>query len=100
MPRLYTVSCLTFSCRGRLHCGVRRSGESMKFRETKLKGVFEIDLEPAFDERGFFARSWCQKEFNARGLSPVLAQCNISFSERKGTLRGMHYQRPHPEAKL
>ena len=72
----------------------------MKFRETKLKGVFEIDLEPACDERGFFARSWCQKEFNARGLSPVLAQCNISFSERKGTLRGMHYQQPYPEAKL
>jgi dTDP-4-dehydrorhamnose 3,5-epimerase len=72
----------------------------MRFRETKLRGVFEIDLEPSFDERGFFARSWCRREFTARGLSPALAQCNVSYNDRKGTLRGMHYQQPHPEAKL
>jgi dTDP-4-dehydrorhamnose 3,5-epimerase len=73
----------------------------MKFSETKLKGVFEIDLEPMSDERGFFARSWCRTEFETHGLNPNLAQCNISFNARKGTLRGMHYQEaPYGECKL
>lgn len=73
----------------------------MLFCETKLPRVFEIQLEPHRDERGFFARTWCQKEFEAHGLNPRLVQCNISFNIRKGTLRGMHYQAlPHAEAKL
>ena len=73
----------------------------MKFNETKLPGVFELDLEPYSDERGLFARSWCQKEFEAHNVNPRLVQCNVSFNLQKGTLRGMHYQAaPFPEAKL
>jgi dTDP-4-dehydrorhamnose 3,5-epimerase len=73
----------------------------MLFHETKLPGVFEIQLELHPDDRGFFARSWCQREFEAHGLNPKLVQCNISFNARKGTLRGMHFQAtPHAEAKL
>ncbi len=64
----------------------------MLFHETKLPGAFEIHLEPHLDDRGFFARSWCQKEFEAHGLNPKLVQCNVSFNTRKGTLRGMHFQ--------
>lgn len=73
----------------------------MTFRETKLPGVFEVHLEPISDERGFFARSWCQKEFEDYGLNTRLVQCNVSLNTRKGTLRGMHYQAaPHAEAKV
>jgi len=73
----------------------------MIFHESKLPGVFEIYIEPHTDERGFFARSWCQKEFAQHGLNPDLAQCNISVTSRKGTLRGMHFQvAPFAEAKL
>jgi dTDP-4-dehydrorhamnose 3,5-epimerase len=71
------------------------------FRETKLPGAFVIELQKHEDERGFFARSWCQKEFEAHGLNPRTVQCNVSFNKLKGTLRGMHYQvAPHAEAKL
>jgi dTDP-4-dehydrorhamnose 3,5-epimerase len=74
---------------------------TMVFHETKLAGAFEICLDPRSDERGFFARSWCKKDFAAHGLNPSLVQCNISFNMRKGTLRGIHYQdHPYPEAKL
>ena len=73
----------------------------MKFSPTKLPGVWIVDLERHEDERGFFARSWCQREFEQRGLDARLVQCNISFNPKKGTLRGMHYQAPpHEEAKL
>ncbi len=73
----------------------------MIFTETKLKGAFIIALEPREDERGFFARSWCEDEFKQNGLNPRLAQCNISFNKKRGTLRGMHYQvAPFAEAKL
>jgi dTDP-4-dehydrorhamnose 3,5-epimerase len=73
----------------------------MIFHRTKLSGVVEIRLDPLTDERGFFARSWCQREFDEHGLNSRLVQCNVSFNARKGTLRGMHYQAaPHPEAKL
>jgi dTDP-4-dehydrorhamnose 3,5-epimerase len=73
----------------------------MNFHSTKLAGVFEIHLDLKQDERGFFARSWCQMEFAEHGLNPTLRQCNVSFNGRKGTLRGLHYQAaPHPEAKL
>jgi dTDP-4-dehydrorhamnose 3,5-epimerase len=73
----------------------------MIFDQTKLARVFEITLELNGDDRGFFARSWCQKEFEQQGLSPKVVQCNISFNARKGTLRGIHYQdAPYQEAKL
>jgi len=73
----------------------------MKFFETKLKGAFLIDIEPLEDERGFFARTWCRKEFEQHGIDADWVQCNISYNKRKGTLRGMHYQlAPFAEAKL
>lgn len=73
----------------------------MLFTETKLKGAFIIDLEPRQDHRGFFARTFCAKEFEVHGLKPTVAQCNASFNYKKGTLRGMHYQTaPATETKL
>lgn len=79
----------------------RGDGSLVIFSETALKGAWIIDVERLEDERGFFARSWCQEEFAARGLNPNLVQCNISFNRNKGTLRGMHYQvKPYEEAKL
>ena len=73
----------------------------MTFEQTKLSGVYEIRVQPIADQRGFFARTWCQTEFEKNGLNPELVQCSVSFNDRKGTLRGMHYQAaPHAEAKL
>lgn len=73
----------------------------MTFHETNLNGVFEIGIEPSHDRRGFFARSWCQREFAEHGLNPNLVQCSISFNAHEGTLRGIHYQdASHAEAKL
>jgi len=73
----------------------------MIFIETKLAGAFIIKPELYQDERGFFGRTWCQREFTQHDLNPHLVQCNISFNEKKGTLRGMHFQmRPYTEAKL
>lgn len=66
----------------------------MIFTETALKSAFIIEIEPRADERGFFARSFCQKEFEAHGLKPVIAQANLAFNHRRGTLRGMHFQFP------
>lgn len=73
----------------------------MEFLKTKLPGVFEIQIEAKPDERGFFARTWCQEEFEAQGLAGKLVQCSLSFNRRKGTLRGLHYQvLPYAETKL
>jgi dTDP-4-dehydrorhamnose 3,5-epimerase len=73
----------------------------MLFTETILKGAYLIDLQLLEDERGFFARSFCQNEFSARNLKTNIAQCNTSYNSRKGTLRGMHFQLlPKAEAKL
>jgi dTDP-4-dehydrorhamnose 3,5-epimerase len=73
----------------------------MKFLETRIEGAFIIEPELIEDERGFFARTFCRREFEAQGLNPNLVQCSISFNRRKGTLRGMHYQAaPYWEAKL
>lgn len=66
----------------------------MLFTETKLKGAFVIELERREDERGFFARAFCQHEFTDHGLKPVIAQANIAFNVGRGTLRGMHFQYP------
>jgi dTDP-4-dehydrorhamnose 3,5-epimerase len=73
----------------------------MHFTETKLTGAFILEPEFLEDNRGFFARTWCRREFEAHGLTPRLVQCNISFNRHRGTMRGMHYQvEPHAEAKL
>ena len=73
----------------------------MRFEETPLPGAYVIRPEKRKDERGFFARVFCRDEFEKRGLNPVCRQCNISFNEHEGTLRGMHYQLPpHQETKL
>jgi dTDP-4-dehydrorhamnose 3,5-epimerase len=73
----------------------------MIFSETSLPGAYVIDLEKIEDDRGFFARAWCERELTEQGLEARVAQCNISFNKRRGTLRGMHFQRPpHEEVKL
>lgn len=73
----------------------------MIFHETEFLGLYLVEPEPARDERGFFARTFCAREFAARGLDASIAQCSTSFNARKGTLRGMHYQAPpYAEAKL
>jgi dTDP-4-dehydrorhamnose 3,5-epimerase len=66
----------------------------VKFIETKLKGAFVLELERRTDERGFFARAFCQNEFEDHGLKPTIAQANIAHNIRKGTIRGMHFQYP------
>ena len=73
----------------------------MRFTPTAISGAFVVDPEPRDDDRGFFARVWCQHELEAQGLNPRFVQCNGSFSRERGTLRGLHYQRePYGEAKL
>jgi dTDP-4-dehydrorhamnose 3,5-epimerase len=64
------------------------------FTETRLKGAFVIDLDRKKDERGYFARAFCQKDFQEHGLKSVIAQANIASNLKKGTLRGMHFQYP------
>ena len=73
----------------------------MKFVTAGIEGVFKIDLDPRGDDRGFFARMFCSMEFEALGLEHQFVQANTSFSSKKGTLRGLHYQKePHSEDKL
>ncbi|HXX74382.1 MAG TPA: dTDP-4-dehydrorhamnose 3,5-epimerase [Nitrospiraceae bacterium] len=73
----------------------------MFFTETKLKGAYIVEMERLEDDRGFFARSWCRREFHKYGLDPNLVQCSVSFNKKRGTLRGMHYQvPPFAESKL
>jgi dTDP-4-dehydrorhamnose 3,5-epimerase len=73
----------------------------MIFIGTQLPGAFLIEPERIADERGFFARTWCQKELASRGLESHLAQCSISYNPKKGTLRGMHFQTaPREEVKI
>jgi dTDP-4-dehydrorhamnose 3,5-epimerase len=73
----------------------------MIFQELAIAGVYLIEPEEVHDQRGFFARTWCQQEFAQQGLHDRLTQCNISFNHRRGTLRGMHYQAaPYGEVKL
>jgi len=73
----------------------------MIFEPASLAGAFIVLPELHRDERGFFARTWCQEEFAARGLNTRLVQCSLSFTERRGTVRGLHYQdAPHRETKL
>ncbi len=73
----------------------------MIFTETRLRGAYILDLEPIEDTRGFFARSWDERELAQHGLETRIAQCNTSYNKRKGTIRGMHFQKaPHEEVKL
>ncbi len=67
------------------------------FRETALPGAYVLEPERREDERGFFARTWCRQEFEARGLDARLVQCSVSFNRRRGTLRGLHFQAPPRE---
>jgi dTDP-4-dehydrorhamnose 3,5-epimerase len=80
---------------------VREKSLSMRLHETELAGAYVLDLEPIEDDRGFFARAWDTKELAEHGLDTEIAQCNISYNRRRGTVRGMHRQRrPHEEVKL
>jgi dTDP-4-dehydrorhamnose 3,5-epimerase len=73
----------------------------MRFSELQLAGVFLVEPEPIVDSRGFFARTWSADEFAEHGLEATVVQCNVSYSTRRGTIRGMHYQvEPFAEAKL
>lgn len=73
----------------------------MQFTQTPLAGAYIVTPEPVADERGWLARVWCARELEAHGLEAQLAQNSLSFTRRRGTLRGMHYQRPpHAEAKM
>lgn len=73
----------------------------MIFTETKLEGVFITDIEPISDERGFFGRTFCTREFEEKGLVTEFVQCSVSYNKTKGTLRGMHFQAaPHEETKI
>jgi len=73
----------------------------MRFTEVSLPGLYVVELERIEDERGFFARTWCEEEFERLGLVGNIAQANTGFSKKRGTLRGMHYQvSPHEEVKL
>jgi dTDP-4-dehydrorhamnose 3,5-epimerase len=73
----------------------------MIFRATRLPGLWLVEIEPQRDERGHFARTWCQRDFAAHGLDTALAQASVSFNRARGTVRGLHFQRPpHEEVKL
>jgi dTDP-4-dehydrorhamnose 3,5-epimerase len=73
----------------------------MIFTPTELPGVFVVEIEPREDERGFFARTWCQHEAAGAGIHVDWVQFNVSVNRQRGTLRGLHYQRsPHSEGKL
>jgi dTDP-4-dehydrorhamnose 3,5-epimerase len=73
----------------------------MRFTPTSVEGAYVVELEPVGDERGTFARIWCEQEFADEGLTAHLSQCSISRNTHASTLRGMHYQlHPHEEAKL
>ncbi len=73
----------------------------MKFSQTTLPGLWVIDLEPREDDRGFLARTYCEKEFAAHGLNTIWPQCNLTLTKTRGMIRGMHFQaEPKPETKL
>lgn len=73
----------------------------MRFTPSRIPGAWVIDIEPIHDQRGFFAMTWLPEEFHKRGLDLALAQCNVAFNHKRGTLRGMHFQTaPHAQAKL
>ncbi|HVX16179.1 MAG TPA: dTDP-4-dehydrorhamnose 3,5-epimerase [Pirellulales bacterium] len=74
---------------------------TMRFTNTTVEGAWVVDVEPLCDERGFFARAWCRREFAEQGCEEPFVQSNLAFTARRGTLRGLHFQvAPHQEAKL
>ena len=78
-----------------------RAGPGVIFTETALRGAFVLDVEPHRDERGFFARAWCARELAEHGLETRIAQCDLSRTVRRGTVRGLHYQQaPHAQVKV
>jgi dTDP-4-dehydrorhamnose 3,5-epimerase len=73
----------------------------MQFTPSRIPGAWVIDIAPIHDHRGFFAMTWLPEEFSKRGIDPALAQCNLAFNHKRGTLRGMHFQKaPHAQAKI
>lgn len=73
----------------------------MLFTPSRIPGAWVIDVSPIRDERGFFAMTWLPEEFRKHGIDPALAQCNVAFNYKRGTLRGMHFQKaPHAQAKI
>jgi dTDP-4-dehydrorhamnose 3,5-epimerase len=73
----------------------------MRFTETAIPGAYVVELEPRRDERGHFARAFCERAFREHGLTARFVQVNVGVSTRRGTLRGLHYQAPPAEeAKL
>ena len=75
--------------------------ERMIYQPSKIPGAWIIDIQPIQDSRGFFAMTWLPDELRERGMNASLAQCNLAFNSKKGTLRGMHFQkRPHGQAKM
>ena len=77
------------------------AGGPMKFTESRIPGAWIIDITAIHDDRGFFAMTWLPDEFRQHGIEPALAQCNLAFNHKRGTLRGMHFQTaPHAQAKI
>jgi dTDP-4-dehydrorhamnose 3,5-epimerase len=73
----------------------------MRFTPSRIPGAWVIDIEPIADSRGFFATTWLPEELRRRGIDPALAQCNLTYNHKRGTLRGMHFQKPpHAQAKI
>jgi dTDP-4-dehydrorhamnose 3,5-epimerase len=73
----------------------------MQFTPSRIPGAWVIDITPIRDERGFFAMTWLPEELRRHGIEPALAQCNLAFNHKRGTLRGMHFQTPpHAQAKI
>jgi len=101
MPHIYPIEAARTSP---THTPDQRAlllGTTVKFIETKLPGAFVIELEKHIDARGFFARTYCAREFESHNLISSFVQCNVSFNALRGTVRGLHFQNaPHTEAKL
>jgi dTDP-4-dehydrorhamnose 3,5-epimerase len=73
----------------------------MRFTKSRVAGAWVIDIDRIADQRGFFAMTWLPDEFRKHGIDPALAQCNLAFSHKRGTLRGLHFQKdPHGQAKM
>ena len=73
----------------------------MRFTPSRIAGAWVIDIEPIHDQRGFFATTWLPEELRKHGIEPAVAQCNLAFNHKRGTLRGLHFQTaPHAQAKI
>lgn len=73
----------------------------MQFTPSRIPGAWVIDIKPIHDQRGFFAMTWVPDEFRKRGIDPTVAQTNLAYNHKRGTLRGMHFQKaPHAQAKI